>query len=79
MVETIKIQMTTPNKPDDANSDNAQRVSPKPTGRKLILPVEFNRRFSLHFYFVSHRVLLLRSGKTNERDTRIDILFGFVR
>ncbi len=43
------------------------------------LPIEFNRKFSLHLYWASHELLLLRSNQTNEHPTRIDILFGDVR
>jgi hypothetical protein len=45
----------------------------------VTLPVEYDRSFSLHLYWVSHGVLLLRSGKTNTHPCRIDILFGDVR
>ncbi len=43
------------------------------------LPIEYNRNFSLQFYWVGHGLLLLRSGKTNQHPTRIDILFCDVR
>ena len=43
------------------------------------LPIEYQRRFSLHFYWVSHGPLLLRSGKSEKHPTRIDILFYDVR
>src|SRR5688572_25122851 len=43
--------------------------------RDLELPARFVRRFSLHLYWVSHGLLLLRSGKSNKDSTRIDILF----
>jgi hypothetical protein len=45
----------------------------------ITLPVEFDRRFSLHLYWASHGPLLLRSGKTKQQPTRIDILFYDVR
>jgi hypothetical protein len=41
----------------------------------LELPAHFARRFSVHLYYVSHRLLLLRAGKTSENATRIEILF----
>lgn len=41
----------------------------------LQLPARFERRFSLHLYWVSHGLLLLRSGKSNTQKTRIDLLF----
>ena len=44
----------------------------------VTLPVEYDRNFSLHFYWVSHGVLLLRSGTTNEHSSRIEILFSDV-
>jgi hypothetical protein len=37
------------------------------------------RRFVISFYLHSHGLLLLRSVKTNEHKTRIDILFQSVR
>ena len=43
------------------------------------LPLEYERNFSLHLYFVSHGLLLLRSGKDEGNPTRIDILFQDVR
>jgi hypothetical protein len=43
------------------------------------LPIEYQRRFSLHLYWVSHGPLLLRSGKSEKESTRIDILFYDVR
>jgi hypothetical protein len=43
------------------------------------LPVEYNRLFSVHLYWVSHGVLLLRSAKTNQHPSRVDILFSDVR
>ena len=46
---------------------------------KAHLPLEYDRTFSLHLYWVSHGLLLLRSGKTKEYPTRIDILFSDVR
>lgn len=45
----------------------------------MVLPVEYERNFSLHLYFVSHGLLLLRSGKDEKHSTRIDILFQDVR
>jgi len=47
--------------------------------RITTLPIEYDRMFSLHLYWVSHGLLLLRSGKSNQQPTRIDILFGDVR
>ena len=38
-----------------------------------------DRAFSFFSYTMSHGLLLLRSGKTNEQHTRIDILFSDVR
>ena len=38
-------------------------------------PVETHRRFSVYLFWVSHGVLLLRSGKANGEGTRIDVLF----
>lgn len=43
--------------------------------RDLDLPAHFERRFSMHLYWVSHGLLLLRSGKSNTESTRVDILF----
>jgi|SRR6266850_4259465 len=43
------------------------------------LPIECQRRFSLHLYWVSHGPLLLRSGKSAKHSTQIDILFYDVR
>jgi hypothetical protein len=43
------------------------------------LPIAYDRSFSLHLYWVSHGLLLLRSGKTNKHPSRIDILFSDVR
>jgi len=40
---------------------------------------ESARKFSVFSYTVNHGVLLLRSGKTNNEPTRIDILFQDVR
>jgi len=45
----------------------------------MALPLEFNRRFSIHLYWVSHGLLLLRSGKSGQHSTRVDILFSDVR
>jgi hypothetical protein len=47
----------------------------EPNPRKLELPARFERRFSVYLYWVSHGVLLLRSGKSDKDGTRIDILF----
>jgi hypothetical protein len=41
--------------------------------------LESARTFSLFSYAMSHGLLLLRSGKTNEHKTRVDILFHDVR
>ena len=38
-----------------------------------------DRTFFLVGYYVSHGPLLFRSGKTNEHDTRLDVLFYDVR
>jgi len=38
-----------------------------------------DRKFSIFSYEVSHGLLLLRSGKTNEHHTRIDVLVKDVR
>src|SRR4029078_11406407 len=38
-----------------------------------------DRKFSVFSYSVSHGPLLLRSGKTNEHHTRIDVLVRDVR
>ena len=43
------------------------------------LPIEYERTFSLHLYWVSHGLLLLRSGKTAQHPSRVDILFQDVR
>ena len=43
------------------------------------LPVEYDRSFSLYLYWISHGLLLLRSGQTAQHPTRLDILFGDVR
>ena len=43
------------------------------------LPIVYERTFSLHLYWVSHGLLLLRSDKTALHPTRIDILFQDVR
>ena len=50
------------------------------------LPMETNlksfrsdRKFSVFSYGISHGPLLLRSGKTNEHHTRIDVLILDVR
>jgi hypothetical protein len=34
-----------------------------------------HRRFSVHLFWVSHGLLLLRSGKVDGEGTRIDVLF----
>jgi hypothetical protein len=47
--------------------------------RAIMRPISFpNRRFSLHFYWVSHGLLLLRSGITEKNATRVDLLFSDV-
>src|ERR1041385_1314803 len=39
-------------------------------------PLDFrDRKFSLHLFWVSHGVLLLQSGLTQEHPSRIDVLF----
>ena len=43
------------------------------------LPLVYERSFSIWFYWVSHGLLLLRSGITNAHATRIDLLFCDVR
>jgi len=43
------------------------------------LPLEYARSFSLHLYTIGHGLLLLRSGKTTELVTRVDIAFYDVR
>lgn len=43
--------------------------------RELELPARFSRPFSLHLYWVSHGLLLLRSGQQTKNDCRVDILF----
>jgi len=43
------------------------------------LPIEYQRSFSLHLYWASHGVLLLRSNKDKNHSTRIDISFQDVR
>ena len=45
----------------------------------VTLPAQYNRLFSVHLYWVSHGLLLLRSGKTNQHPSRLDILFSDVR
>ena len=40
---------------------------------------ESDRRFSLFGYAMSHGLLLLRSGKTNDYHTRVDVLIRDVR
>lgn len=47
--------------------------------RPMTVPLEFDRRFSIHLYWVSHGLLLLRSGKSGHLSTRVDILFSDVR
>ncbi|HEX7285586.1 MAG TPA: hypothetical protein VF532_05355 [Candidatus Angelobacter sp.] len=42
-------------------------------------PIPFNRQFQIMTYRCSHSQLLLRSGKTAQRPTRIDVLFKDVR
>jgi hypothetical protein len=46
---------------------------------KNTLVYESDRLFSIFGYAMSHGLLLLRSGKTNEVVTRVDILFQDVR
>lgn len=43
------------------------------------IPIEYDRRFSIHLYWVSHGPLLLRSFDANASAKRIDILFYDVR
>ena len=43
------------------------------------LPIHYDRQFSVHLYWVSHGLLLLRSGKRAHDHKRIDILFCDVR
>jgi hypothetical protein len=43
------------------------------------LPIEYSRQFSIQLYWDSHGVLLLRSRKTAEHPTRVDIVFSDVR
>jgi len=43
------------------------------------LPIQYDRHFSVHIYWVSHGLLLLRSGKTTDDQKRVDILFCDVR
>ena len=43
------------------------------------LPFESSRTFSIHLYWASHGLLLIRSGKSKEETNRIDILFQDVR
>lgn len=43
------------------------------------LPIEYQRRFSIQVYWASHGLLLLRSHKSEQHSTRIDILFTDVR
>jgi hypothetical protein len=45
----------------------------------VTLPIEYDRSFSLHLYWVSHGLLLLRSGKANRHPSRVDVLFRDVR
>jgi len=55
-----------------------QLILPLRMSQKLIF--ESSRLFSLYGYAMSHGLLLLRSGKSNENPTtRIDILFQDVR
>ena len=42
-------------------------------------PIQYDRQFSVHIYWVSHGLLLLRSGKLVHDHKRIDILFCDVR
>jgi hypothetical protein len=42
---------------------------------EAMLPVRYERRFTMHLYWTSHGLLLLRSGKSKENLTRVDILF----
>jgi len=43
------------------------------------IPIEYDRQFSIHLYWVSHGPLLLRSGKDKKNPNRIDLLFNDVR
>jgi hypothetical protein len=43
------------------------------------LPFASDRKFSVFNYLIGHGLLLLRSGKTDEHPTRIDILITDVR
>ena len=43
------------------------------------LPIQYDRQFSVHLYWVSHGLLLLRSGKVSDAHKRVDILFCDVR
>jgi len=43
------------------------------------LPIQYDRQFSVHIYWVSHGLLLLRSGKVTADHKRVDILFCDVR
>lgn len=38
----------------------------------------FSRQFQVWIYSASHRLLLLRSVRAEDRNSRIDVLFGFV-
>jgi hypothetical protein len=43
------------------------------------IPFESDREFSIVVYLISHGLLLLRSGHSEARPTRVDILFQDVR
>jgi hypothetical protein len=45
----------------------------------VTFPVEYDRKFEMKLYWSSHGSLLLRSGKTDQHPTRMDILFCDVR
>lgn len=45
----------------------------------IISSFKSDRKFSVFSYEISHGLLLLRSGKTNEHHTRIDVLVKDVR
>jgi hypothetical protein len=44
-------------------------------GSKLELPAQFEGPFSIHLYWVSHGLLLLRSVNRNSRPKRVELLF----
>lgn len=43
-----------------------------------IVVADFPRHFQVWRYTVSHKLLLLRSNRRNESDTRVDVLFTVV-